>query len=1125
MKERKSKEDSYSNNKSNVLLMKKKAQTNIFSLNVENYSQFENKNIIINTQSGNIEKNENKIPSSKECNQINEIKDVEILKKLQREYSYKKNIIKSHALKNKIKRIHNPFCFKSKGYFTITFIIFLLFHGFSYELKQRKIFYYFSDITIKLEGEGTLSVFYGGDSCSEGIFSPPDEVYINLVKQNEVTDKYDFAFPFNIIKLRWYNNFANLNCLFKDCINIIEIDFSGFYFSSRYLLAFQMFYNCTSLTSINIQPSSTAYLGKIAEMFSYCESLTSIDLSKFNLASQVTNSSGMFRGCRSLTSLDLSSFIGTLNYGQYMFDDCPNLIFVNIYGLHFCTSPRNIEHFFSTKNIVFSGGCDVYNSLVVDYVKNDYNTQNQMKLNLENGDYVRDCSYTANNRYLYLARCYDSCPNGTYTNNLKCEKCHPDCETCEGPPEPGNTNCALCKSKYKNLKSGNCMYDCTEETPFEVITYHICVKYCPIKELLDNDCILAYQSDNENKLYDIMIGNINHGFTSEQYDIEHLELGGEDVIEYGKMTVKLTTSENEKNNLNINSTTIDLKGCENILIEKNNIPEGENLFIKKIEIKQDGMKIPKIEYDIYRKIQTDNGRRLEKLDLSVCKNNRVHLSIPISLPENIDLDKLNISGKYLNDRCYPATSDSGTDITIKDRRDEFVQQNQTICQEDCFIYDYNKTVKRVECSCEAKESSSSFKDMNIDNTKLFDQFKDIKNIMNIDIVLCLNVIIPFVTFHFIVVIIFYCKQKKELFKKIENIHFGINNWHLIQEKGNLREKGKKKGKETKKKKQIQKKGTKKLNSRNKKNESLLTLKNNATIDKRKNFHKRKEANKKYKKSKSLFHMRNNNNPNNGQNKTTSNTKKIKFKKAKTNNIKNKNEIIKKVKKIMEPNLEEKNKMPYELALKNDKRTYFQYYSSLIQTKHAIAFSFIYNKDYNSKIIKIDLFFIGFVIFFTINALFFNDNTMHKIHIDKGAFDFLYQIPQIVYSFLISSILDILITFFSLSEDDILEFKNDKNKKTLNQRHKNLKKKLQIKFIFYFIISFLLLVFFWYYLAMFGVIYKNTQIHLIKDTGISYALSFVSPFGFYLIPGIFRKFSLSKKNRKCFYQISLFVQSI
>ena len=228
---------------------------------------------------------------------------------------------------------------------------------------------------------------------------------------------------------------------------------------------------------------------------------------------------------------------------------------------------------------------------------------------------------------------------------------------------------------------------------------------------------------------------------------------------------------------------------------------------------------------------------------------------------------------------------------------------------------------------------------------------------------------------------------------------------------------------------------------------------------------------------------------------------------------------------MQPNLEEKNSMSYELALKNDKRSFFQFYSSLIQTKHAIIYSFVYNKDYNSKIIKIDLFFIGFVIFFAINAIFFTDNTMHKIYTDEGVFNFLYQIPQIVYSFIISTIIDFLITFFSLSEDNILDFKKDKDRTTVNQRYKSLKKKLSIKFVLYFIISFLLLLFFWYYLAMFGYIYKNTQIHLIKDTGISYGLSFISPFGFYLIPCFFRICSLSKKNRGCCYKVSIFFKSI
>ena len=82
-----------------------------------------------------------------------------------------------------------------------------------------------------------------------------------------------------------------------------------------------------------------------------------------------------------------------------------------------------------------------------------------------------------------------------------------------------------------------------------------------------------------------------------------------------------------------------------------------------------------------------------------------------------------------------------------------------------------------------------------------------------------------------------------------------------------------------------------------------------------------------------------------------------------------------------------------------------------------------------------------------------------------------------------------------------------------------------KFVIYFIISFLFLLFFWYYLSMFGVIYKNTQINLLKDTLISLGLSLFTPFIFYLLPGLFRipALSIENKRRECPYNFSKFLQ--
>ena len=178
-----------------------------------------------------------------------------------------------------------------------------------------------------------------------------------------------------------------------------------------------------------------------------------------------------------------------------------------------------------------------------------------------------------------------------------------------------------------------------------------------------------------------------------------------------------------------------------------------------------------------------------------------------------------------------------------------------------------------------------------------------------------------------------------------------------------------------------------------------------------------------------------------------------------------------------------------------------------------------------RIIKIDLFFIGFSFEYILNALFYNDDTMHKIYESKGDFDLDTQLPISIYSTIISTILNYPLNYLALSNDEIINFKQDNTKINILKKLKKLIKLLIIKFTLYFIISFLFLLFFWYYISMFGVIYRNTQIHLLKDTLISFGLSFIIPFIIYLLPGIFRIPSLSNtlKKRQYLYNFSKFLQ--
>ena len=307
----------------------------------------------------------------------------------------------------------------------------------------------------------------------------------------------------------------------------------------------------------------------------------------------------------------------------------------------------------------------------------------------------------------------------------------------------------------------------------------------------------------------------------------------------------------------------------------------------------------------------------------------------------------------------------------------------------------------------------------------------------------------------------------------------------------------------------------KININNKK-EKKFVIRNNNNIKNKNNINliriktkknKRRERSKRNKKKNNLVNL-NRLKTNEDMNKSSSLV-----------HIKNNKNLKLNIKKAIEDiyNDYEINSLIYKEALKIDKRTYLEYYFSLLRRKQILLFTFHVNNDYNSKSIKICLFLFSFALYYTVNALFFNDATMHKIYIDEGKDIFICQLSNILYSTLISSIINIIIKNLSLSEINIIEIKNNKEK----EKNINKKKCLIIKFKLFFILDFLFLILFWYYISCFCAIYKNTQFHLIKDTLISFGLSLLYPVGLCLLPGIFRIPALraSKQDKECLYKIS------
>ncbi len=200
----------------------------------------------------------------------------------------------------------------------------------------------------------------------------------------------------------------------------------------------------------------------------------------------------------------------------------------------------------------------------------------------------------------------------------------------------------------------------------------------------------------------------------------------------------------------------------------------------------------------------------------------------------------------------------------------------------------------------------------------------------------------------------------------------------------------------------------------------------------------------------------------------------------------------------------------------------QYYLSLLRTQHILIFTFFEHRDYNSSWIKIYILFFTFAINYLVSAMFYSDKTMHKIYVDEGSLDFTYQLPQMIYSFIISTILQVILNIFGLYQNDIISFKNDKQKDILNSG--KVLFKIRLKIILFFIITYILLFFFWFYLGCFCAVYKNTQIHLLLDVSSSFGISFLTPFFIYLLPGLFRIPSLKNQtNRPLMYKFSNLLQ--
>ena len=938
-------------------------------------------------------------------------------------------------------------------------------NGFKNEFRESIEFVNYNNSTLTTTSElnilaGTqLEIyFYDIPTSVEKIFS--QEVDNNMANVISI----DLAFETYMVE--------NMDSMFYGCSSLESISFQYFDALSARTVA-NLFYGCSKLKTF-IAPEvifTFVVVENTNSMFYGCSSLESDVILYFEDAT-VTDMGKMFEGCQSLVSINLTHFkTGNVVNMNSMFAHCVKLKSLNLTG--FSTSAvKTMDYMFYN--------CSSLNSLdLSDFNLLQVISNNQMLTSLKNINYINLFGIQENGQI-------SSSGINTDTNIQKvffvCQK----------------TNLITHSKSYNCCDYYNSEAQC--DYPLETT------------EIITNIENITNITEQIEIIYNSVIQNLK----DQAYK----------VVQTKNLVLQYSTVKEQLNNKSQMVSSVDLGKCEDLLREQEGLNETEEFLMVKMDIINTTINATYVQYEIF------NPHDYSKVSLEICKNVTIVITVPVILDnsslslisdlEDSGYNAFDINDDFYNDICSTYTAQNGADMTLSARKNNIYDSVKEIylCQDGCEFEEFDTETSKAVCSCNVQESQSviDISKISFNKTKFFDSFYNTLYNSNFRVLKCVKLVfslkgmksnygsytmsvlsgvfIAFIAIHLIkgptklINIIDYITRTKGINENINNEDIHIEIKEEMEIKG---------FKERKKKdKDIKFDGLQ------------APIKKGNTNEKGKHYQSKIMINELA--SNTEGKMENNNAD-----------KEISGEEEKNDDENNNNDSETQIlDKYKDSNEEEINNLEYENAIIVDKRTFWQFYFSLLKRGQLIIFTFITRDDYNLPQIKILLFIVSFSLYFTINAFFFSDDTMDKIYEDNGIFNFVFQLPQIIYSSLISSVINIILSKLSITESQILEMKKEKDMEKFKEKANKIKKKLKIKLIIFFVLSSVLMLIFWYFISCFCSVYENTQIILIEDTVISFLLSMMYPFGIKLLPGIFRIQALRapKKDQKYKYKISL-----
>ena len=576
---------------------------------------------------------------------------------------------------------------------------------------------------------------------------------------------------------------------------------------------------------------------------------------------------------------------------------------------------------------------------------------------------------------------------------------------------------------------------------------------------------------------------------------------------------------------------IDLGECENILKDHYYISRNDSLIIIIFEKLTNISTERSLQYEVYEPYNKT------KLNLSLCDNVTIITYVPVILSEKLQnlynelqelgYDLFDINGAFYQDICTPYTSPEGTDVLLTDRINYYYNNNETLCQSNCKFSDYLMESQYLKCVCDTSNSEIDNKQIKKFKPKaIYESFYDTLKFSNYKVLLCYKLafhvnsltvnigsIIAIIYFciHLSFSVIYYNKGIRPLKLDIAKVIIKkpkLSN-DAVDKKDNIKDKNEINNKDINYQSNPSKNATEKklkildiydFPPKKNRNISSKNVKFNINnIKKNSDIPSTKFSEKDLIISNKIFTI----------------DKSNEFKTEKKNSD---SDILNNTNQQILDNFE-LNNLNYDSALQLDKRNFIEMYWSILKREHLIIFTFFIRNDHNLIPIKFSRFIFSVCTDMALNVFFFSDETMHKMYIDYGKYNFLQQIPQIVYSTLVSQLIDVFLCFLSLTDKHYYQIKDLKleSKYTLFKIIKCVK----IKIIIFYTFTFLMFAFYWYTIACFCAVYVNSQKAFITDSITSFGLALLYPFILYLFPACFRFISLkaNKARLTCIYATS------